>query len=253
MKEVNLPWYKRTVAKFLAGNIMLCELEAIGLFSIMEAIYWSRKCDMTKADMIRRIKQFPNHEKILDVLITEGIVKEEGDDIVIDYLKDQWEAEAGLKKFLSKKGKEGAEKANKNRKLRNAQNELPLQHDENKVAPVKKESPTLNTAHFYLGRGIDRKLFNIPISQYVRENLMLHIQNFVMGLIPGAGEAIVNKRIAQILAQMDKDKWGTDFNDNNHVRNTFKQIARELASGAVNKDTNTDTVFKKRNSPDTNK
>lgn len=104
-----LPYYQFEVAEYLTGDIMLCSLDAQGLFGIIKCLYWQKECTLSIKQILRRY----NKPDLLDELIEEGCVKvyEKGS-IEITFLLSQYNtfkskrtkrAEAGRKGGLSKK------------------------------------------------------------------------------------------------------------------------------------------------------
>lgn len=100
-----LPYFQFEPAEYFSGDITLCTYAAQGVFTHIEAIYWQRDCDLTLTKARRLIKE----DLLIDELIEEGVLKLDGDTIVINFLNEQLDSIASSKKRLSEAGKKGAE------------------------------------------------------------------------------------------------------------------------------------------------
>ncbi len=99
-----LPYYQFEVAEYLAGDIMICSLEAQGLFSIIKCIYWQKECELNVKQILKRY----NNQKLIDELIEENCIKVDSNGkIIIDFLLDQYTTFTERKRKLSEAGRKG--------------------------------------------------------------------------------------------------------------------------------------------------
>ncbi len=99
-----LPYYQFEVAEYLVGDIMICSLEAQGLFSIIKCIYWQKDCKLTTVQLLKRY----NKKELLNELIEEGCLKvDEDGNITISFLLEQYKLLSERKEKLSKAGRKG--------------------------------------------------------------------------------------------------------------------------------------------------
>lgn len=126
-----LPYYQSEPAEYLAGDIMFCSYGAQGVFSIIRALYWQKDCKLTLSQVKRRCK---GADILIQELIEENILKIEGDDIIISFLKEQFNKAIGVSKQNSENGKKGAAKR---WAKKNANSEIiatPLKKDSESIA-----------------------------------------------------------------------------------------------------------------------
>ena len=101
-----LPYFQYEPAEYLAGDIVICSLQAQGLFAIIQCLYWQKECSLNARQVLKRY----NHEDLLDELVEESIIKiDDQGEIQISFLDEQFEELLKRKKRLSKAGKKGAE------------------------------------------------------------------------------------------------------------------------------------------------
>lgn len=99
-----LPYYQFEVAEYLAGDIMICSLEAQGLFSIIKCIYWQKECELNVKQILKRY----DNQKLLNELIEENCIKVDSNGkIIIDFLLDQYTNFRERKRKLSEAGRKG--------------------------------------------------------------------------------------------------------------------------------------------------
>ena len=109
-----LPFYQSEPAEYLAGDIMFCSYAAQGVFSILRALYWQKDCNLTLSQAKRRCKGADN---LIKELIDEEIIKINNDDIIINFLDEQFEKATSKSIVNSENGKKGARaRWNKKRK-----------------------------------------------------------------------------------------------------------------------------------------
>jgi hypothetical protein len=147
-----LPYYQFEVAEYLAGDIMVCSLEAQGLFSIIKCLYWQKECVLT----IRQIKRRHDREDLINELIDEGCIKVDDNDCVsISFLNNQFESFHNKRKKLSEAGKKGGlNKKNKATLKPPLENEeatlkppssIKNRVEENRVEDIREEDNNINT------------------------------------------------------------------------------------------------------------
>jgi len=99
-----LPYYQFEVAEYLAGDIMICSLEAQGLFSIIKCIYWQKECSLN----ISKINKRYNKIDLVFELQEEGAIKiDDQGEITINFLDSQYQAFKERRNKLSVAGKKG--------------------------------------------------------------------------------------------------------------------------------------------------
>lgn len=108
-----LPYYQSEPAEYLAGDIMYCSYAAQGVFSVICALYWQKDCKLTLSQVKRRCK---DSDSFIQELINENIVKVDNDNIIINFLNEQFKKAVGKSKKNSENGKKGAAKRWANKK-----------------------------------------------------------------------------------------------------------------------------------------
>lgn len=99
-----LPYFQFEPAQYLTGNIQFCSLEAQGLFTNICAIYWQRVCNLT----LSQVKKKFDRLDLISELIDNEVLKTNIDNIIIDFLDEQFETITNSKSRLSQAGKKGA-------------------------------------------------------------------------------------------------------------------------------------------------
>ncbi len=100
-----LPYFQFEPAEYTSGDIITCSYAAQGVFAHLKALYWQRNCQLTLVKANKIIRE----DDLINELITEGVVKIDGDNIIINFLDEQLEEITKSKKRLSEAGKKGAE------------------------------------------------------------------------------------------------------------------------------------------------
>jgi len=95
-----LPYFQFEPAEWLAGDIMFCTLQAQGLFSTLQAIYWQKDCDLNLEQAIKRLK----NKELFEELISEKIIKIKNGNIKIHFLDEQWDKLSEKSKINAKNG-----------------------------------------------------------------------------------------------------------------------------------------------------
>ena len=101
-----LPYYQSEPAEYLTGDIMFCSYAAQGVFSIIRALYWQKDCSLTLSQVERRCK---SADEFIKELIDENIIKINNENIVINFLDEQYEKAAGTSSKNRVAGKKSAE------------------------------------------------------------------------------------------------------------------------------------------------
>lgn len=99
-----LPYFQFEPAQYLTGNIQFCSFESQGLFTNICAIYWQRECNLT---LIQLKKKFDKID-LINELIENEVIKIDADNIIIEFLDEQFETISNSKLRLSEAGKKGA-------------------------------------------------------------------------------------------------------------------------------------------------
>jgi len=81
-----LPYFKAFPSQWLGGDIMYLSKEEKGAFIDACFHYWNKDCSMTYIKMSRRIGQ-----DFLDLLIDEGMIEKNDDQINIKFLDIQYQ------------------------------------------------------------------------------------------------------------------------------------------------------------------
>jgi hypothetical protein len=100
-----LPYFQFEPGEYLTGNIQFCSLAAQGLFNNICCIYWQRECKLSRSQLFRR---FPGDEEIVNELIQEQVIKFIGDEVLIEFLFNQWASISKQKETNANNGKKGA-------------------------------------------------------------------------------------------------------------------------------------------------
>ena len=167
MKE--LPYFRFTSQEWQNGMITLESMEDQGVFINACSYYWLSNCSITIAVLKQRLK---GYEKSIDTLIEKEIIYDNGGNITIGFLDEQW---GDLKEYREKKqiaGRKGGLKKSSNAKAQLKHNSSYKDKDKDKdkdniITPKKKkhhfkDSPYFDksTFHKYFGKWLpEKKLF----------------------------------------------------------------------------------------------
>jgi|TARA_Y100000310_G_scaffold341551_1_gene441047 hypothetical protein len=103
-----LPYYQFEVAEYLAGDIMICSLEAQGLYSIIKCLYWQKECKLNIRQIHKRFKDID--ADVIQELIDEGCIKVDSTgEITITFLLSQYQTFKERREKLSKAGRKGGQ------------------------------------------------------------------------------------------------------------------------------------------------
>jgi len=82
-----LPYFQFEPAQYLTGDIQFCSLAAQGLFANICSMYWQRACDLTFDQLNKKYKE---HKDLLDELVKSYVLKKDGDNVLIEFLNEQY-------------------------------------------------------------------------------------------------------------------------------------------------------------------
>ena len=100
-----LPYFRFTVSEWLNGDISMEQMEDQGLFINVCAFYWFKDCSLALAKLKQKFKGV---EDSLNRLLDSGILKvDENDNIIIDFLDEQFIKLSELHNIRSKAGRKG--------------------------------------------------------------------------------------------------------------------------------------------------
>lgn len=133
---MELTFFRFEPAKYLSGDIQMCSLETQGAFVNVMSLYWQRQCDLSVAHLRARFTP-----EVFDGLM--NVLKIEGDNVVIEFLDEQFEMlstrkekqinagrVAGLASIVKRSGKKRDAKQPPEKK----QQDIPTVHPELSVA-----------------------------------------------------------------------------------------------------------------------
>ena len=101
-----LPYFRFTCQEWDTGDISLENDSIKGFFMDVCAYYWSQNCTTLYPKLIRK---FPRKTQKISKLLENGIIKQTGDYIHIDFLDEQLAELAEKSSKLSEAGKKGVE------------------------------------------------------------------------------------------------------------------------------------------------
>ena len=100
-----LPYFRFTVSEWLNGDISMETMEDQGVFICICAFYWFKDCSLALAKLKQKFK---GAEASLNRLLDSGILKvDENDNIIIDFLDEQFIKLSELHNIRSKAGRKG--------------------------------------------------------------------------------------------------------------------------------------------------
>lgn len=122
-----LPYFQFEPAEYLTKDVSFLSYEAQGFFINLCAYYWQRGCQITRDQILRRLKD----ESLLNELIDEKIITENNQEVFISFLDKQWL----LACEKSKKAKQNGAKGGRPKSETKANANL----NESKTKPKRKE------------------------------------------------------------------------------------------------------------------
>lgn len=227
-----LSYFKFIPSHYMSGQIQFCAYDVQGLYMNVCCFYWQRECLMTKEELFRKYKE----HGLLQELIDEDIIKIESGNVVIEFLIEQFEPLRLQHLKLSEGGRKGAKQAHENRLA--LKNKLSQQSGTSELPLVVEESlASENKTGTFFRVGMTR--YDYPVSKYVLDECQITISEFMPTMKPVTVE--------QVLAQMDSENAGMSFTNDNHIKNTFKKIARILkAKSTVGNNTDSKATISNR-------
>jgi hypothetical protein len=218
------PWFKFKVNEWLTGDIHLKSYSVKGVFSDLCAYYWSKKGDVSADNCAQK---FPKNA--LKTLKEADIIAEDSGKIVIKFLDEQLIIRGKTSKTNSKNGSIGGIESGKSRSYKteqeangstegsNIDKNKSKRESENKIE-IESE-PEIN----FLRVGTELHLQ--PPSEYFKKNFHSYHEQCVR--VDGA------EICADAIKKLDEDYFGYDFNDHNHVRNSFKSCLDKVKKGQI--------------------
>jgi len=100
-----LQWFKFTYSDWMMGKIMKCPEVTQARFIKLCCLYWNKETDLTCDDSIIEVDQ-----EHYDILLSKKVIKVEGDNIVIEFLDEQYDQVMETSKKASIAGKASAAK-----------------------------------------------------------------------------------------------------------------------------------------------
>lgn len=107
----DLPYFKFIISEWNDGDVTLCSLEAQGLFINLCSLYWSQEGDLSLSKSKRRFSGC--NATAWDELINDHVIKIDGDNIVINFLDEQFEERGKLSTTNAQNASKGWEKRKK--------------------------------------------------------------------------------------------------------------------------------------------
>lgn len=99
-----LPYFKFFCSEWTDGDITLEDLKTQGLFVNICSYYWSRECQVSLEILQKR---FRNNTKQLQNLLKAKIIKEDDENVFINFLDKQWLEREKIKHRNQQNGKAG--------------------------------------------------------------------------------------------------------------------------------------------------
>jgi hypothetical protein len=226
-KESSLHWFKFKVLRWNTGDIQDVSYHLKGVFSDLMAYYWSRQCDVKKAQACKKFK-----DGNINNLCEAGVVKIEGERLVIEFLDNQWiEVQA-----TALENKEKANKRWSKEPCSGNATALPLQshsnankkrEDKEEIRTEENESERRDPSQAFFR--ISDQIFLMKPSEYFVSNFPGFYEQWLMKLDR-------EKKIAPgVLDRMDTDYFGYTFNDITHIQNAFKATWKKVTNEKTNK------------------
>jgi len=108
----DLPYFKFIISEWNDGDVTLCSLEAQGLFINLCSLYWSQEGELSLSKSKRRFSGC--NATAWKELISDKVIKIDGDNIVINFLDEQFEDRGKLSVTNSKNATDGWKKRREN-------------------------------------------------------------------------------------------------------------------------------------------
>jgi len=123
-----LPYFRFTVSEWLNGDISMEGYEHKGLFIDICSWYWFKDCSITR-DMLEKKFEPKNW---IDDLFECGVLKEDGENVVIEFLNEQFDILSTKRKARQKAGSKGGKQKSSNAKAKLKQKSSYKDKDNNK-------------------------------------------------------------------------------------------------------------------------
>lgn len=216
-KESSLHWYKFNVLKWNTGDIQHVSYHLKGVFVDLQAYYWSRQCEVSKAQAVKKFK-----DGNINNLIEAGVVKIDGDNLLIEFLDEQW---ADVIATSLKNSEKANKRWNKNESNGNATAQ-PQQSksNANKIREDKEEIRTDESERREDPKTIFFRIRDEVIASAPSAYFLKNFQTYAEHCSRTAGA----QNYSAALEKMDNDYFGATFNDVSHVRNSFKTCLEKV-------------------------
>ena len=132
-----LPYFRFTVSEWLNGDISMGGYEHKGLFADICAWYWFKDCSIT----IEMLHNKYNNTQLLDDLFDYGVLKSDDENVVIEFLDEQFDTLNILLKDRRRAGRKGGKQkaSNAKAKLKQTSSYKDKDKDNNKDKEVYRE------------------------------------------------------------------------------------------------------------------
>lgn len=130
-----LPYFRFYVSEWMNGDIDMEAIEIKGLFIDVCAWYWFKDCSVTKAMLEKKFLKGPDLKDLYD----SGIIKSDGDQVIIEFLNDQFDILSEKRKARQAAGSKGGKQKRSNAKAKVKQKRSYKYKDNNKDKDNNKE------------------------------------------------------------------------------------------------------------------
>jgi hypothetical protein len=209
------PYYKFNVNQWLTGKITDQTDALQGVFARFCAYYWSQECKVSFMQATE--KKF--RKTSIKKLCNAGVIKEEGVWLRVIFLDEQWEDRQNTSKKNALNGAEGGKTTSYNRQKvatatsQSSQGEKIREDNKEIIGEGEKD---LHTIFFR----IQTKLYRMAPSDYFKQNFYSYYENAVRTQGMQSCDAALKK--------LDNDYYGSSFNEEMHVRNSFKTCLEKI-------------------------
>lgn len=204
----NFPYFKFIVTEWMTGDIVFEDFEVQGLFINICALYWQRDGVLSIDEINKRYKKPARLTDLIDhfIIVNDGLIS-------IDFLDEQLKDANHVSKVNSENGSKGGRKKANGKRTVSESKQIIIKEELNN-----NENKDITVDFFYIGIN----LFKQPISDYIKCNLGIWLESWV--------KKNPTIKLKDVFSAMDKEKVGTQYADENHIRNTFAKIAKNLSN-----------------------
>lgn len=221
-----LPFFKFEISEWMFGRIQKQPLEVQGTFINLCCRYWHKLGDLSYDNAC--FDFVPEH---IDNLIKSGIVKKDGERVVIAFMDSQLDECASISKVNSVKGKKSAEiRANRKSTAVN-HSSTPVQHRLTTVEPnstgVQPDSTEEKRREVYIGEQSDLSIA-IP-AKYANDRPVRIYSLHEYFASRGQSESFEIKGWTHYRPFMQANP-GRVFNDHDHLYNSYRQFCESFVA-----------------------